>query len=245
MKTAASQQSRTIALIAGILFLVTEVTSIGGLLLYGPVLHKADYVLGVGADRNVFLGALLELMLGAANVGTAVTLFSIIKGRNEGLALAYVCGRVLEAAIIIVGAISLLAVVSLRQNLSAATGADPATYAALGALMVAVHNWTFLVGPNFILGANSFMLAYLMFRARLVPRTITILGMVSGPLIILSAVAVMFGVYPQLSPIGGLAGLPSLAWEVSVALWMIFKGFTPTSPINASRAAPPLAHATA
>ena len=222
---------RRIATLAGVIFLITEVTSIGGLLLYGPVLNGAEYVVGAGADTRVFLGALLELMLAAANVGTAVTLFPIVKRQSEGLALAYVCGRVLEAAVIIVGAISLLAVVSLRQNVAGAAGADPATYTVLGSTLVAVHNWTFLVGPNFILGCNSFMLAYLMFRSGLVPRATIILGMVSGPLIILSAIAVMFGAYPQLSSIGGVLGLPSLAWEVSLGLWLIVKGFKSSSVI--------------
>jgi hypothetical protein len=231
MNSTASNSNRDIAVLAGVIFLITEVTAIGGLLAYGPVLNGAEYVVGAGADTRVFFGALLELMLAAANIGTAVVLFPIVKRQNEGLALAYVCGRVMEAAVIVVGAISLLAVVSLRHELVGAAGADPATYKVLGTTLVAVHNWTFLVGPNFILGCNSFMLAYLMFRSGLVPRAITILGMASGPLIVLSATAVMFGLYEQLSPIGGVAGLPSLAWEVSVALWMIIKGFRPSAPI--------------
>jgi hypothetical protein len=217
-------------MLAGVIFLITEVTSIGAVLLYGPVLNGSTYVAGAGADSRVFLGALFELFLAAANVGTAVTLFPIVKRQNEGLALAYVCGRVLEAAVIIVGAISLLAVVTLRQNVTAAAGADLAASAVLGSTLVAVHNWTFLVGPNFILGANSFMLAFLMYRSRLVPRAIAILGQVSGVLIALSATAVMFGLYAQLSPVGLFAGLPSLGWEVSLALWLIVKGFK-DSPI--------------
>jgi hypothetical protein len=220
-------------MLAGVIFLITEVASICAHLLYGPVLNGAEYIAGAGADSRVFLGALLELILAAANVGTAVTLFPIVKRQSEGLALAYVCGRVLEAAVILVGAISLLAVVTLRQNVEGGAGTDIATYTALGTALVAVHDWTFLMGPNFILGCNSFMLAYLMFRSGLVPRAITILGMVSGPLIVLSATAVMFGLYKQLSPIGGLAGLPSLAWEVSLALWLIVKGFSSSSTLLA------------
>ena len=233
MQIAASNPNayRRTAVIAGVIFLITEVTAIGGLLLYTPVLAGADYIVGAGADTRVLLGAFLELLLAAANIGTAVVLFPVIRKQSEGIALGYVGGRILEAAMILVGTLSLVTVVSLRQIVAGTPGADVATLSAIGTSLITLRDWTFLFGPNFILGCNSFMLAYLLHRAGLVPKAITIIGMVSGPMVIVSGLGVMFGLYEQLSPVGGVLGLPSLVWEVSVALWMIFKGFAASAPI--------------
>lgn len=228
---------RRTAIIAGVFFLLTEVTAIGGLLLYSPALSGAEYISGAGTDARVLLGLFLELLLAAANIGTAVVLFPIIRKQSEGLALGYVGGRILEAAVILVGTLSLLTVVSLRQMVAGTPGADVATLSTVGTSLVALRDWTFLFGPNFILGCNSFILALLLHRAGLVPKIITIIGMVSGPMVIVSGLCVMFGLYEQLSPVGGVLGLPSLVWEVAVALWMILKGFKPSAPIISGHAA--------
>lgn len=247
MQIAASNSNayRMTAVIAGVIFLITEVTAIGGLLLYTPVLAGAEYITGAGADTRVLLGAFLELLLAAANIGTAVVLFPVIRKQSEGIALGYVGGRILEAAVILVGTLCVVTVVSLRQMVAGTPGADVATLSAIGTSLVTLRDWTFLFGPNFILGCNSFMLAYLLHRAGLVPKAITIIGMVSGPMVILSGLGVMFGLHEQLSPSGGLLGLPSLVWEVSVALWMIIKGFKPSATLMSSLAPTHLAGATA
>src|SRR6266705_6434212 len=133
--------SRKIAIAAGVLYLVTHVTAIGGLVLYGPVLNNPDYIVGSGPDTRVLLGAFLEVILALAIVGTAVTLFPVVKRQNEGVALGYVGLRTLEAGIIAVGVVPLLAVVTLRQHLTGTAGN-----------LVAFHNWTFLLGPSYVCG---------------------------------------------------------------------------------------------
>lgn len=223
--------TRKIAVVAGVFFLVTEVAAIGGLALYGPVLQGADYVVGSGADTRVFLGALFEIVLAIAVIGTGVTLFPIIKRQNEGAALGYVCSRLLEAAVIVVGIVSVLSVVTLRRDFAAATGTDAASLVTAGKTLVAIHDWTFLLGPNFVLGTNTLVLAYLMYRSGLVPRFIAVLGLVGGPMICVSATAVMFGLYEQLSVVGSLAAIPVFAWEVTLAVRLITKGFNP-SPLT-------------
>lgn len=222
---------RQTAIVAGVLYLVTHVTSIGALVLYNPVLNTPNYIVGSGADTSVLLGAFLEVILALAIVGTAVTLFPIVKRQNEGVALGYVGLRVLEAAIIAVGIVSLLSVVRLRQDLAGAAGTDAVSLATVGKALVAVHDWTFLLGPNFVLGVNTALLAYLMYRSGLVPRFIAVLGLVGGPLIFASAIAEMFGLYKQVSAWGAITALPVFAWEVTLALWLIAKGFKP-SPIT-------------
>lgn len=214
--------ARTTAVSAGVFFLITEVAAIAGLLLYQPALSDANYVLGAGADTRVLLGAVLELVLVAAIVGTGVTLYPIVRGQSHSVALGYLCARLMEAVVILVGIVGVLSLVTLRQD---ATGTDDAALAAVGRSLVAMHDWTFLLGPNVLLGANSLLLAFLMYRGRLVPRPIAVLGLIGGPLICLSAAAVMFGLYEQVSTVGSLAALPVFAWEISLAVYLITKGF--------------------
>ena len=158
------------------------------------------------------------MILAIAVIGTAVTLYPIVKRQNESVALRYVCGRLLEAAIIVAGIISVLSVVMLRHNLAGAGGRTAAKS------LVAFHDWTFLLGPALILGTNTLLLAYLMYKSGLVPRVIAILGLVGGALIFCSAIAVLFGSYKQTSAAGLITAVPVFAREVSLAVWLIVKG---------------------
>jgi hypothetical protein len=226
------EPARKTAVVAGAFFLLTEVAAIAGLALYDPVLHDTHYILGPGADTQVFLGALFEIILAAAVIGTGVVLFPVLKKQNEGAALGYVCARLLEAAVIIVGTISVLSLVKLRKAFEGAADSDTASLLTTGKTLVAIHDWTFLIGPNFILGANSLILAWLMYRAKLVPRSIAVLGLAGGALICTSATAVMFGLYEQISVTGSIAAIPVFTWEVTLAIWLITKGFKPTAPLD-------------
>jgi hypothetical protein len=231
------KSARTTAIVAGVFFLITEVTAIGGMLLYGPILGNPDFVVSASADDTAVLGgAFLEVLLAIAVVGTAVTLYPVIKRQNEGIALGHVAGRLIEAAIIAVGAISLLAVVTMRHDFAGTTGAEATAAVTVGQSLVAVHDWTFLFGPKLALGVNTVLLAYLMYRSRLVPRAIAVLGLIGGSLVFASGTAVLFGAYEDLSIFGVAAAAPVFAWEVSLAVWMIVKGFKP-SPITAGKVA--------
>ncbi|MFD3723704.1 DUF4386 domain-containing protein [Streptomyces sp. NPDC058671] len=210
---------RRTAVAAGSLFLLTEAAAIAGAVLYRPLLGAADGRLAQGADTRALLGVLCEVVLVVAVAGTGAALFPVLRRHGEGLALGYAFGRLLEAAVIAVGIVAVLALVTLRRDGGGADGADAA--------LVAVHDWTFLLGPNIALGLNAVLLAYLAYRARLVPRFIAVLGLVGGPLICASAVAVMFGAYEQLSVAGASAALPVFAWELGLAGWLIVRGFGP------------------
>jgi Domain of unknown function (DUF4386) len=216
---------RKIAIAAGVLYLISDITSVVALILYGPVLNNAGYIVGSGPDTRVLLGAFFEVILAFANVGTAVALFPVVKRWNEGVALGYVALRTLEAAIIAVGVIPLLVVVTLRQ--AGIAGTDQATLVTVGRALVAVHNWTFLVGPSFTSGVNTVLMAYLMYRSGLVPRFIPVLGLIGGPLVFASATAVLFGLLGQYSVWPAVAAIPEFAWELTLAFWLIVKGFNP------------------
>ncbi|AKL69213.1 DUF4386 domain-containing protein [Streptomyces sp. Mg1] len=218
-------ETRRLAVVAGALFLVTEVAAIGGLALYRPVLDGPGYVVGSGAETRVFLGALCELVLALAVMGTGAALYPVLRRRGEAAAVGYVCGRLLEAAVIVVGIVSVLAVVTLRRSAGPSGAADAASLVTAGKALVALHDWTFLLGPNFVLGANTLVLACLLYTSRLVPRAVAVLGLAGGALICASATAVLFGVYEQVSVAGSLAALPVFAWEVTLAVRLLFKGF--------------------
>jgi Domain of unknown function (DUF4386) len=215
---------QTIARVVGVLFLFTHITSIPPFfVLYPPVLDNPNYIVGAGADTRVSLGAFLELVLIIANIGTAVVLFPILRRVNEILALGYVTARVVECAFIAVGLLSLLTVVTLRQE---AAGADAAPLVAVGQSLVALHGWTFVLAPGFVVGVgNGLILGYLMYRSGLVPRGMAILGLIGGPLIIASGAAVVLGVIEAGSVWQNIAATPEALWELSLGIWLIVKGF--------------------
>jgi hypothetical protein len=172
------------------------------------------------------LGALFELILIIANIGTALALFPILKRQNEGLALGYVTARVVECAFIAIGIVSLLAVVTLRQE-----GADAGSLVPVGESLVAIRDWTFLLGPGFVVGiGNGLILGYLMYRSGLVPRGMAMLGLIGGPLICLSGIGVLFDVFELGSAPQGIATIPEFLWELSLGIYLIAKGFKP-SPV--------------
>jgi Domain of unknown function (DUF4386) len=227
--------TRKIALVTGVLFIVTFITSIPAqLILYHPLLSDpAKYLGGSGADPAVSLGALLEVILVVANVGTAVVLYPVVKRQNEIVALAYVTERVLESVAIMVGIFSVLSVMTLRQGVAGAAGTDTAALVTAGRSLVAVHDWTFLLGPGFLDGLGTgLLLGYLMYTSGLMPRGLALLGLIGGPLVMASGIAVLFGVFKAGAAGQTIATIPEILWELSLGIYLIVKGFKP-SPIIA------------
>jgi hypothetical protein len=161
-------------------------------------------------------------------------LYPLIKRQNSIVAVGYVTARVMEGAVIAVGIISLLSVVTVRQEFAGAVGADAASLGAIGRALVAIHDATFLLGPGFLapLG-NGILLGYLMYRSGLVPRGMAMLGLIGGPLLIASFVAVLFGVYEQVSLPSAIATIPEFLWELSLGIYLVVKGFLPSPIITA------------
>jgi hypothetical protein len=216
--------TRRTSFIAGVLFIITFVTSIpAALVLYTPVLDDANFILGAGADGGVALGAFLEVLLIVANVGTAVVLFPVLKRQNEALALGYVGARLVECTFIAIGIVSLLAVVTLRQD---AASADPGSLVVAGQSLVAVHDWTFLLGPGWVgVVGTGLILGWLMYRSGLVPRGMAILGLIGGPLVCASGIGVLFGLFEPGSAPQVLATAPEFVWELSLGIYLMVKGF--------------------
>jgi len=211
------------------LYLITFFTSIPALFVFfAPVLDDPRYILGPGADTSVAWGAVLELILIISNIGTAVVLYPILKRHNEILILGYVTARVMESVFIAVGILSLLTIVTLRQEATA--GADAGSLLAVGQSLVAVHDWTFLLGPGFVVGVgNGLILGYLMYRSGLVPRSMALLGLIAGPVLLARFVGILFGVFEPMSVLGSIMVVPEFIWELALGIWLIVKGFNPSA----------------
>ncbi len=225
-KRAPMDKMRKTALIAGVFYLITFI-SIPTLALYGPVKNHRDWILSSGAHTGVLVGGFLEVIVALAGIGTAVTLYPVVKRQNEGVALGFVAARVLEAGMIFTGVISLLSLVTLQQ--AGAAGANAAALVTTAASHIAVYNWTFLLSQSLMPGINALLLGSLLYRSRLVPRIIPALGLIGAPLLICTVIATLFGSFKLGSP--ELAALPVAAWELSLGVWLVIKGFKP-SPIT-------------
>jgi hypothetical protein len=225
-------------MLAGGLYLVTFAASIPARFFFlDPVLSDSGYIVGSGADTRVLVGGLLDMVNALACIATAVVLFTVVKRQSQTLALGFVASRLLEAAIISIGVVSLLAVVSLRQDLAGTAGADEASLVPVGAALVAVYEWTFLFGPNVLAAVNALLLGTLMYRSGLVPRAIPLMGLIGAPLLLASVLGVVFGTHDLAAGQHVIAAAPIALWELSLGVYLVVKGFK-SSPITA-RAVPP------
>lgn len=227
--------TRRTASVVGWLFVITYVTAIAAKFAFYPPLFEGDYVTSAGQDTGVLWGALSEVILIVANIGTAVALFSVLKRQNETLALGFVTARVMESVFIAVGILSVLTIVTLRQDYAGAGNAESAALTTVGDALVALQEWTFVLGPGLVVGVgNGLILGYLMYRSGLVPRGLAVLGLVGGTLICVSGAAVVLGIIEAGSMWQNVAVVPEFFWELSLGVYLIVKGFKP-SPITAGR----------
>ena len=215
---------RRTALFAGVSY-VLSFASIPTLTLYRAV-HDPNYLISPGPDTPVILGGVLEIIVALACVGTAICLYPVVKRQNEALAMGFVGTRTLEAAAIFVGVASLLTVVTLRQ---AGAGADGLI---TGQAFVALYDRLFVLGQGLIPAVNALLLGSLLYRSRLVPRVLPVLGLLGAPLLLVSVTATLFGRLDRVSPITGILAIPIAVWELSLGVYLIVKGFKP-APITA------------
>ena len=217
------------ARIMGAWFLGTFI-AIPAFFFYDPILNHADYVVGSGDDIRVAVGALLEILLAISGIATAVVIFPTVKRVNESVALGYIATRTVESILILVGVVSLLSIVALRQDLPDATNNSGAlTDVAAG--LLAVHDRTGLLGPQFCAGlGNGILLGYLMWRSRLLPRPLVMIGLVGGPLALLAGIGVLLGAWDIRAGLPVALTAPEAIWEFSLSVWLLVKGFRP-SPI--------------
>jgi hypothetical protein len=224
---------RKTALVAGIFYLITFV-SIPTLALYGPVKTDPSFIISAGSTTPILVGGVLETIVALAGIGTAVALFSVLKRQHEGFALGLITTRIFEGAVIMIGVSSILSVVTLQQ--AGAAGAEGAAMVAVGQAQVATFNWAFLLGQSLMPALNALLLGTLMYRSRLVPRILPIVGLIGAPLLLAGTVATLFGFAQQYGPVS-VTAVPIALWELSLGLWLVFKGFNRSAPIMVAMAA--------
>lgn len=214
--------ARKAALIAGIAYIATFVFSIPVKFgLWKDAIDNSDFVLGAGSDSGVPLGAVFEVLTALTGVVTAVALFGVAKRYSLRSALGFVTTRVMEASIIFVGIFAVMALYTLRND----TAGDPAALSAAGAALVAIHDWTFLIGPGLMAPLNALLIGSVMYRSRLLPRWIPTLGLIGAPLLLTSCAATLFGAWEQISAPAMVLVLPIAIWEFSFGVYMTVKGF--------------------
>lgn len=224
---------RRTAVVFGALYLATFVFSIAGVLLYDPVLHPVKFMAGTGGDTRVRLGAVCEVFLIIANIGTAVVIYPIFRRRYEVLSIGYVTARLAECTFIAIGIVSYLAVVTLHPKAGVGAGSLVNDARAL----VAVRNWTFVLGPGFVAGlGNGLILGSMMYRSGLMPRGLSMLGLIGGTLICITGLGVVLDVFARGGTAQAIATVPEFIWELSLGIYPLVKGFK-TSPTD--EAGPP------
>ena len=224
--------TRKVALAGGIAYLITFAASLPQLTLFADVIDDpTGYISGPRSNTALLWGSWLEVITAIACVGTAVALYPVTRRVSRTAAIGFVTSRVVEATLILVGVMSLLSVVTLQDQFAGATGAQAEALGVTGEALVAMRQWTFLLGPGLIAGINALFLGTALYRGRLVPRIIPTIGLVGAPIILLSATATIFGGWAQTSSVGALCALPIAVWEFSLGVWLVVKGFTSTPAV--------------
>lgn len=218
------REAQRLARLTGFLFLVTYATSIPAFFVfYAPALSDPEFVIGEGFSRSIAVGAILEMVLIAANVGTALALYPVLRRSFGILAPAFIAARTIESVFIAVGIVALMALNTLRAE---PTGGDPTAVTVVGAALVAVHDWTFRLGPGVVVGVgNGLILGWMFWKTRLVPRVMSVLGLIGGPALLVAGVAVMLGEIEAGSTAQAIATIPEFFWELSLGLWLLIRGF--------------------
>jgi hypothetical protein len=214
---------RKAALIAGVAYILTFLGSIPALPLYHDLLNDPNYLLGNASDTGVLWGAIGEIVCALTGIVTAVALYPIAKRHSERAAMGFVTSRVLEASMIFVGVLSVLSLVTLHDAGTAAGEAGSVLTTGRG--LVALHDWTFLLGPGLAPVINALCIGTVMYRTGLVPKIIPTIGLIGAPLLLASSIASLFGAWDQVSGTATLMALPIATWEFSFGVYMAVKGF--------------------
>jgi len=218
--------TRKTAVIVGVLFITATVSAILSLVLSAPILDDPDYLTKVSENENqVLISVLLELILASAGLGISVMMFPILRKHHEGLALGYVGFRIFEPINVIVGAISTLTLLTLSQEFVRAGSPDALHFQTLGTLLLAVRDWTFLIGPMFLFSLGAMILYYLLYQSKIVPRFISVWGFIGAALLLTRTLLIMFSLTTEFSVLGIVTGIPIAVNEMFLAAWLIVKGF--------------------
>jgi hypothetical protein len=216
---------RRSARVAGTLFIVATVASILGSLALGSVLDGPNYLRNVAArDGRVTISVVLFLLAAVSAFGTAFVLFPVLRRHAEGLAAGYVGLRIFENVLYVASAIALLMMVTVGQS-DAAAGSAAKEVSLAGVVLLALHDWSSLVGTILFAGLGSVVLNSVLYRSLLVPRWLSLWGVLGAALLVLYGGLGIFGLDVGLSSPSTLLAMPIALQEMVLAVWLIAKGF--------------------
>jgi len=226
--------NRKTAITVGVLFIIATGAYMLGEILIGSILNAPDYLSNVSANENqVKIGALFVLIDCVAVVGIGVMMFPILRKHNEPIALGYVGFRIVECAIFIVSVIGTLSLLPLSQEFVKAGAPDASYFQALGTSLLAVREWAIFVGLRIAFSLGALMFYYLLYQSKLIPRFLSVWGLIGATLILAAGLLDMFGLSPS-STITTFLDLPIWVQEMVLAVWLIVKGFNSSAIASGS-----------
>lgn len=215
-------QDRINAITLGAFYIAAAVTSVIAIIFYDQILSEQWYMtVADGMETRVLIGVLNDVLLIMAIVGTAVLMFPYVRLWSEHIALGYLLFRFMEAVFIAIGLVGILALLQV----SGFTLGSGESELGLGSALQAFHGWTFILGPNLMLGVNTFLYSYLLFRTGIVPKGLAVFGILTAVMVFIGGLLEMFGIVEPFSTVKGLIALPVGVYEMSLAVWLIVKGF--------------------
>jgi len=220
-KRAPMSSLRNTSMLAGVFYLLTFV-SISTVALYGSI-HLPGYITGSASDTPVIIGGILEIIVALAGIGTAVVLYPVLRKQNESASLGLVAARVLESGTIFVGVAFLLSIVTLHQTKAGANAL------ATSSALIALYDRIFLLGQSFMPAICDLLLGFMLYKSRLVPKGLALIGMVGAVPLIAGYIAMMFGIIERNSPLAGLSAVLVALFEFSLGIYLVVKGFKPSA----------------
>jgi hypothetical protein len=227
--------SKKTAIIVGILFIVATVSAIISVVFLEPILQDPNYIVRFSENEyKVIVGVLLDILGAGAFVGLAVIIYPILRKHNETIALGYVVARIIEAVPFIIANLSLLSLLTLSKEFIQTPSPEVSLYKPAAAGLIAVYDWAQLLGPRIFASLAALPFYFLLYQSKLLPRWISIWGLIGAPLYLASGFLPLFGLVDPISPILVILFLPAAILEMVLAVWLIVKGFNPTSIASGS-----------
>lgn len=213
--------NRKTAIIVGVLFIIATVAPIVSIVFIESV-YDSEYLTAVSANENqLLIGVLLLLTMTTAIVSIPIMMFPVLKKHNETLALGYVGARIFEGFFSTVNIINILSLLSLSREFINAGTPVASHFQTSGALLLSQFDWCSIL-LDFPFTLSVLVLNYLLYKSRLIPRWLSILGLIGGALWLITTPFRMFGLFP---PSLEILAFVIFIQEMIFAAWLIIKGF--------------------
>jgi hypothetical protein len=218
------------AIITGLLFIFATAVGFVGNGILGSSLRAPDYLAVLSVDRSrVILSAIFKISGAAASAGIAMSLYPVLRKYSVALALGSVCFRLVEGVFYLVGDLGLLSLVPLSQEYAKAGAELAPQFRILGAVIQEAGGWSGFVLAVFAFCIGASMYYWMFFRTRLVPRWLSLWGLIALGMLMTMVLLGMFEGKPTPSGIKLALALPIAAQEMVLALWLIARGFDPAA----------------